>query len=46
MRDAWAGLENGDEEILVGPIKENFSHLDDERKVIFDRFVNHPRDDD
>ncbi|KAK5634367.1 hypothetical protein RRF57_010081 [Xylaria bambusicola] len=40
MKDCWAGLENGDEEILVGPIKENFGTLEDGRRKVFDHFVN------
>ncbi|GAP84706.2 putative short chain dehydrogenase [Rosellinia necatrix] len=39
MRDCWAGLERGDEEILVGPIRENFSALEDGRKAMFKHFL-------
>ncbi|KAJ3577665.1 hypothetical protein NPX13_g2902 [Xylaria arbuscula] len=40
MKDCWAGLENGDEEILIGPIKQRFAHLEDERKAAFKDFVS------
>ncbi|KAI1362576.1 short chain dehydrogenase [Xylaria arbuscula] len=40
MKDCWAGLENGDEEILIGPIKQRFAHLEDERKAAFKNFVS------
>ncbi|KAI0479981.1 short chain dehydrogenase [Xylaria cf. heliscus] len=39
MRDCWAGLEAGEEEILVGPIKANFAHLEDGRRAVFNRFI-------
>ncbi|KAI0399607.1 short chain dehydrogenase [Xylaria palmicola] len=38
MQDCWAGLERGDEEILVGPIKTNFANLEDGRRAMFERF--------
>lgn len=40
MKDCWAGLERGDEEILIGPIKENFSTLEDGKKVMFKQFLD------
>ncbi|KAI0427806.1 short chain dehydrogenase [Xylaria sp. FL1042] len=39
MRDCWAGLEGGDEEILVGPIKANFARLEDGRRSAFGQFL-------
>ncbi|KAI0521942.1 short chain dehydrogenase [Xylaria bambusicola] len=40
MKDCWPGLENGDEEILIGPIRENFGTLEDGRRKAFARFVS------
>ncbi|KAI3326395.1 short chain dehydrogenase [Xylariaceae sp. AK1471] len=39
MQDCWAGLEHGDEEILVGPIKANFSNLEDKKRAVFNSFL-------
>jgi hypothetical protein len=39
MRDCWAGLEQGDEEILVGPIKANFAHLEDQKRDVFNSML-------
>ncbi|RWA03123.1 hypothetical protein EKO27_g11983, partial [Xylaria grammica] len=39
MHDCWAGLEAGDEEILVGPVKANFGAVEDVRRVCFNNFV-------
>ncbi|KAH8160384.1 hypothetical protein CIB48_g7865 [Xylaria polymorpha] len=39
IRDCWAGLEAGEEEILVGPLKTNFATLEDGRRAIFRNFV-------
>ncbi|KAI1129058.1 short chain dehydrogenase [Nemania abortiva] len=39
MRGCWEGLETGEEEILVGPIKENFAHLEDGRRAMFGNFL-------
>ncbi|KAI0152793.1 short chain dehydrogenase [Xylariaceae sp. FL1272] len=39
IESAWAGLEKGDEEILVGPLKEGMGHLEDGRRVAFRRFA-------
>lgn len=40
MKDCWAGLENGDEEILIGPIKQRFANLEDDKRAVFNHFVN------
>ncbi|KAI1189437.1 short chain dehydrogenase [Nemania serpens] len=40
MRDCWAGLERGDEEILVGPIATMFSGLEDGRRAMFRGFLD------
>ncbi|KAI1747279.1 short chain dehydrogenase [Xylaria castorea] len=39
IRDCWAGLEAGDEEILVGPLKANFANLEDGKRAVFKNFV-------
>ncbi|KAI8630029.1 short chain dehydrogenase [Xylariaceae sp. FL1651] len=39
MQDCWPGLENGDEEILVGPIKANLSNVEDGKRVAFKHFT-------
>ncbi|KAI0868852.1 short chain dehydrogenase [Hypoxylon argillaceum] len=39
MKDCWAGLESGEEEILVGPVKQNFSTLEVERRQMFQFFL-------
>ncbi|KAI0905204.1 short chain dehydrogenase [Ustulina deusta] len=39
MRDCWAGLQQGDEEILVGPIKANLATLEDGRRTAFNHFL-------
>ncbi|KAI8948867.1 short chain dehydrogenase [Xylaria longipes] len=39
IRDCWAGLEAGDEEVLVGPIKANFANLEDGKRAVFKNFV-------
>ncbi|KAI0537261.1 short chain dehydrogenase [Xylaria digitata] len=39
MRGCWAGLEAGDEEILVGPVKANFGTIEDGRRAWFDNFI-------
>ncbi|KAI0454972.1 short chain dehydrogenase [Xylaria acuta] len=39
IRDCWAGLEAGDEEILVGPLKANFKNLEDGRRAVFKNFI-------
>ncbi|KAI1178584.1 short chain dehydrogenase [Nemania sp. FL0916] len=39
MRDCWAGLEQGDEEILIGPLKANFATLEDGKRIAFERFM-------
>ncbi|KAI1288832.1 short chain dehydrogenase [Xylaria venustula] len=39
MRDCWEGLEEGKEEILIGPLKANFGTLDDGRRAAFGHFL-------
>ncbi|KAI0101731.1 short chain dehydrogenase [Nemania sp. FL0031] len=39
MLGCWEGLEQGEEEILVGPIKENFANLEDGRRAVFSNFL-------
>ncbi|KAI1270714.1 short chain dehydrogenase [Xylariaceae sp. FL1019] len=39
IESAWAGLESGQEEILVGPLKEGMGHLEDGRREAFRRFA-------
>ncbi|TRX90318.1 hypothetical protein FHL15_008863 [Xylaria flabelliformis] len=40
IRDCWAGLEAGDEEILVGPLKANFANLEDGKRAVFRNFLD------
>ncbi|TGJ79026.1 hypothetical protein E0Z10_g9743 [Xylaria hypoxylon] len=39
MQGCWAGLEAGDEEILVGPVKANFGTIEDGRRLWFNKFL-------
>lgn len=43
MQGCWPGLESGEEEILVGPIRDNFSGLEDGKRVVFRGWIESGR---
>ena len=40
MKDCWAGRENGAEEGLIGTINQSVANLEDDKRAVFNHFVN------